>query len=156
MSDSTGELDRLLDRLERRSPSASTARLVGVGWGTVDIERTVTDLVRILARPTDDDVLLGARAWRADVGDVVLLLLEPNTEGRLAAALARRGEGIVASYVDVEGPLEGVLRPTALGLPGRVVPGDQPWGPFVIQVSSSAPGGSSMPAPGAHPASGHE
>ena len=27
-------------------------------------------------------------------------------------------------------------RPTALGLPGRLLPHDQPWGPFVIEVAT--------------------
>ncbi|MCY7418664.1 MAG: hypothetical protein LH650_09235, partial [Chloroflexi bacterium] len=109
-------------------------RLVSIGWATVDIERTLADLAVADARATDDDELLGARAWRVDGGPVALLLLEPVTEGRLAAALARRGEGIAAFYVAADTPLEGLLRPTAVGVPGSLVPQERPWGPFVIRV----------------------
>ena len=38
-------------------------------------------------------------ARRLDLADGPLLLLEPRTEGRLAAALARHGEGPVAIYL---------------------------------------------------------
>lgn len=110
-------------------------RLVGVGWATVDIERTLADLAVADARATHDDELLGARAWRVDGGPVGLLLLEPVTEGRIAAALARRGEGIAALYVASDRPLDGLLRPTAVGLRGSLVFQERPWGPFVIRVA---------------------
>ncbi len=109
-------------------------RLVGIGWATVDIERTLADLAVATAHATDDDELLGARAWRVDGSPVALLLLEPVTEGRLAAALARRGEGIAALYLVADTPLEGSLRPTAVGVPGRLMPQERPWGPFLIRV----------------------
>jgi len=121
-------------------------RLVGIGWATVDIERTLADLAVAEARATDDDEFLGARAWRVDAGAIGLLLLEPVTEGRLAAALARRGEGIAALYVASDAPLEGSLRPTAVGVPGRLMPQDRPWGPFLIRVD---PGPRSVSAPAA-------
>jgi hypothetical protein len=111
-------------------------RLLASGWATVDIERTVADLGAADADATHDDELLGARAWRVDGGPVALLLLEPSTEGRLAAALARRGEGIVALYVSADTPGPGALRPTALGVPGRLLPHERPWGPFVIRVAA--------------------
>jgi hypothetical protein len=56
-----------------------------------------------------DSVLLGARCRQAKAtaealgrqeldGEVILLLLEPSTEGRLAATLARHGEGWAATW----------------------------------------------------------
>ena len=105
---------------------------MAIGWATVDMERTLGGLDGTNARVTDDDLLLGARAWRVDAGPVALILLEPNTEGRLAAALARNGEGIVALYLRSEGSHRrrraGALRHTALGLPGRVSSQRAPMG----------------------------
>jgi hypothetical protein len=111
-------------------------RLLAVGWATVDIERTLADLGATDAAPAADEALLGARAWRVHAGATTVLVLEPITEGRLAAALARRGEGICALYLGSDGSREGVLRTTALGMPGRLLPHDQPWGPFVIEVAA--------------------
>lgn len=105
------------------------ARLVALGWGTVDTERATADAGEV-ATPLADDLLLGARATRLGAGPVVLL--EPITEGRLAAALARRGEGPIALYV---------APPRGAG-PWHDEPGhDGPWhgpgageGPFGPQV----------------------
>ena len=114
--------------------SAEPPRLRAVGWATVDLERTFDDL-GIEAPPPEDEALLGARACRIDLDGTAILVLEPTTEGRLAAALARRGEGICALYVAASQPLGPTARPTALGVPGRLLPHDQPWGPFVIEVT---------------------
>ena len=116
--------------------SAEPPRLLAVGWATVDLERTLDDM-GIAAPPSVEDALLGARACRIDLDGTAVLVLEPTTEGRLAAALARRGEGICALYVAAGGPLGPTARPTGLGMPGRLLPHDQPWGPFVIEVASS-------------------
>ncbi len=113
-------------------------RLAAVGWATVDGERTIAGLSGIEFRVAGPDALLGARTWWADIGATALLVLEPITEGRLAAALARRGEGIVALYLAMPGPPGGVTGQTGLGVPGRLLPHDRPWGPFVIEVTSTA------------------
>jgi hypothetical protein len=126
--------------------TAEAPRLVAVGWATVDLERTLEDLGADGTRPVVEEPLLGARACRLDVGATAVLVLEPTTEGRLAAALARRGEGICALYLAAARPL-GSARTTALGSPGRLLPHDQPWGPFVIEVTTSAPHGPSRPDP---------
>jgi hypothetical protein len=84
-------------------PSAhAPVRVVGLGWATVDLDRAAADL-----RPADrnaiavDDELLGARGLRfaPGSGEIRLVILEPSTEGRLAASLARRGEGPLVLYV---------------------------------------------------------
>jgi hypothetical protein len=110
-------------------------RLVAVGWATVDLERTLDDL-GLEAGPAADEPLLGGRASRVDLQGSAVLVLEPTTEGRLAAALARRGEGICALYVEAGGSLGPGARTTGLGVQGRLLPHDQPWGPFVIEVAA--------------------
>ena len=107
---------------------------MAVGWATVDLERTFDDLAH-RGPAGRGGALLGARACRIDLDGIAVLVLEPTTEGRLAAALARRGEGICALYVAAGRPLGPTARPTALGVPGRLLPHDQPWGPFVIEVA---------------------
>lgn len=118
------------------SAVADGPRLLAVGWATVDLERTLDDPgggrpVAILHEP-----LLGARAIRLDAGGTIVLVLEPSTEGPLAAALARRGEGICALYLAAVGSAGQGWRSSALGLPGRLLP-HAPWGPFVIEVAGA-------------------
>jgi hypothetical protein len=149
------DLAPLVAALAGLGDATAAPRLVGIGWATVDIERTVAGLPGFDVRVAAEDELLGARAWRTSSGPVALVLLEPNTEGRLAAALARRGEGITVLYVVTAEPLDGASRPTALGLPGRLLPQERPWGPFIIAVSPdpaspSVPGESSTPGRADH------
>ena len=131
-----GQLLGALGSLDRLVPDG--ARLVGVGWATVDLERTLAGLPddggATGAGATDvvDEPALGARARVVSTHGTALVILEPSTEGRLAAALARRGEGIACLYVEGEAPISG--RTTALARPGRLLPHDRPWGPFVILV----------------------
>jgi hypothetical protein len=135
------DLDSLLAGLSALGGLGASPRLVGVGWATVDIERTVAGLKGVDLWPASPDELLGARAWRTKSGFVALVLLEPNTEGRLAAALARRGEGIVALYLRSGEPLEpldGPVRQTGMGVPGRLVPDARSWGPFLILLAEPA------------------
>jgi hypothetical protein len=83
-------------------------QILGIGWATVELDRAARELrpgLGLLAaagfRDGGPDPLLGARSRLA--GDAlagpVVVLLEPATEGRLAAFLARQGEGIAAVYV---------------------------------------------------------
>jgi hypothetical protein len=138
------DLARLVEAfapLARLAPGG--ARLAGLGWATVDTDRTLADLAG--SAPLGDAVAggaawavageptLGARARVLSLGALALVVLEPDTEGRLAAALARRGEGIACLYLAADAPT-GATRPTALGRPGRLLPHDRPWGPFVILV----------------------
>jgi hypothetical protein len=85
-------------------------RPIAVGWATVELERAVAELADRLVpgtafRPAPDSVLLGARCLVGDLADPVdgatrMVLLEPATEGRLAATLARHDEGWCASWVE--------------------------------------------------------
>ena len=75
---------------------------VAIGWATVELDRAVAELADSTGVPAErfaiggDDELLGARC-RVAVGALAeghsLITLEPATEGRLAATLARYGEG---------------------------------------------------------------
>lgn len=77
-------------------------RVVGIGWATVELDRAAREFgvdggFRVVA----DSVLLGGACRLRTRGPSVpaLLLLEPVTEGRLAASLARRGEGWAAVWL---------------------------------------------------------
>jgi len=87
---------------------------IAVGWATVELERAVEELQDRLVpgtafRPAPDSELLGARGLVGDLaspidGAMRLVLLEPTTEGRLAATLARHGEGWCATWLDGADP----------------------------------------------------
>ena len=87
-------------------PADALAGAHAVGWATVELERAVHELGPLL-RPgsqfhhAPSSQVLGARCMVGDArgpGAPVVVLLEPDTEGRLAGALARFGEGWVATW----------------------------------------------------------
>jgi hypothetical protein len=93
-------------------------------WATVDLERTLAELgIEGLAADVADagpDTLLGARVLIVSVepGRPRRAIAEPTTEGRLAATLARHGEGPAGRYVVVGDDLDGArARATAAGIP---------------------------------------
>ncbi|MEW5992319.1 MAG: hypothetical protein AB1736_13370 [Chloroflexota bacterium] len=155
----TGVPGRLLggealgDAVERLS-TAVRPRGAVAGWGTVELDRAETEIGEALAagrldgRPdaegAPDDGILGARCRILRSGGAQqIVLLEPSTEGPLAAALARHGEGHVAHYllVDAGAPERArqagfQLSAEAGGPLGRqrlVVTGPR-WGPFLVLV----------------------
>ena len=72
--------------------------VVALIWRTVDVERTV-DAMGLAAEAIDDDDVLGARGLLVRPPDgPPVAVLEPSTEGRLAAALARDDEGESGFY----------------------------------------------------------
>lgn len=124
-------------------------------WATVELERALADLA---AEPTRiaaavEDPLLGARVVvvAADDGGPDIALAEPSTEGRLAAVLARRGEGPAGRYVVAPFALEAIrdqaaaasvaLSQPAVGPFGRsvLVLGGPPAGPSLILVDPAVP-----------------
>ena len=130
-------------RVEALSPgSGQDARapgsldLAAVGWATVELERAARDVGGAWESAAHDR-LLGAAAWRSPVDHPATLLLEPNTEGRLAGALARYGEGPIVIYLRL-GDLGQVAarmraRPGAGPLGEEwLIPGPNPAGPFLI------------------------
>ncbi|MET1232040.1 MAG: GNAT family N-acetyltransferase [Candidatus Limnocylindrales bacterium] len=126
--------------------------LVGLGWGTVDLDRAAIELATeagldgSLVRPAPEDAALGASARRLDLADGPLFLLEPRTEGRLAAALARHGEGPVAIYLAAADAVRDAGGAGSAGVAGRLLapqgdplggwsrllPPEDAWGPFVL------------------------
>jgi hypothetical protein len=127
-----------------RDGSLRDVPLLAIALATVDRER-MTGAIDPPGewRPVERDAWLGAAAWRRTaVGGErpLLLVLEPDTEGRLAAFLARWGEAVAAIYLLVpEKPEAGAretraVRPGPLG-PARLVPGVPgvpDWGPHVL------------------------
>jgi len=114
--------------------------LVGVGWATVELDRAVREFAPRRFEAVAPDASLGAHALVGRVGAGSLVLLEPSTEGRLAAALARFGEGATAVYLAAR---PGALEPLAersrkAGEQGRIASG--PFGrSFVVDASAQGP-----------------
>ena len=83
--------------------------IVALIWRTVDVDRTVEGM-GLMAEPIDDDEVLGARGVlvRPPEGPPVAVL-EPATEGRLAAALARDDEGQSGFYAAPPGGVDEAL-----------------------------------------------
>jgi hypothetical protein len=111
---------------------ADDAAIVAVGWGTVDVQRTLRDLGHTTDSPARDEPL-GAKGVLISEGDLAVLVLEPVTEGRLAACLARHGEGICALYIAASEP----------STDARVRPDSPRFGPFVVEVGPDRIGGGS-------------
>ena len=125
---SAGRHVALEDAIERARESAPAGTAVtGIGWSTVDLERAEREL-ELAFQDAVPDAILGART-RINAGHltVPLVLLEPATEGRLAASLARLGEGPVATWLAGPAPTAGPSGPSgpALGPFGeeRLEPG---------------------------------
>lgn len=113
-------------------------------WQTVDLERTLANLGLPSERLLEDD-LLGARGVLVRLTDEgVVAVLEPSTEGRLAASLARHGERETGLYVAPDGGFDEARRsgltlgPTAGGPFGREAlatdPGSLPGDSFLLIV----------------------
>ena len=133
--------------------------LAGVAWATVDLDRAADELGPWLLPADDgsidgDEPLLGARTRcrrTTALPGSVIILAEPSTEGRLAASLARDGEGPCAIYLRSAGGLgawverargRGVAvserRTGPLG-PCVMVPGAATAGPHVIVLGRHGP-----------------
>ena len=77
-------------------------RVIALGWATVDTERGAAELADYGPfEPAPDEAILGARSvvGPPSLGDVRVAIVEPNTEGRLAATLARHDEGPAVLWV---------------------------------------------------------
>ena len=138
----TGALDRVLGALAG-GPSQQT--VVALGWATVDLDRAATELASELGFSVaeflwaPDSIVLGARCRMANgilPGGAGLAILEPRTEGRLAAALARHGEGPLVTWArssDAPRRRPASVRPGPFG-PERLQPGGPPQGPFLLLI----------------------
>jgi hypothetical protein len=122
-------------------------RPLAIGWATVDLDRAAAELAAILPagamfRPAERSDVLGAACRVADrvpLGWPAVALLEPDTEGRLAATLARFGESWAAEWSADEVDEVGVLaaRPGPFG-PEWLRLGDGAYGPHHVMVRPSS------------------
>jgi hypothetical protein len=150
----TSAISRLADAERRLDGLGVRLRVIATGIATVDLDQAeerarATVAVRAVTG-APDDLLLGARCRIVLVDEgPSLVLLEPSTEGRLAASLARYGQGPVVSYLttlvageDVVGPAAAAgvrLSPPAPGPLGvaRLVLGGAASGPHLIVVEAA-------------------
>jgi hypothetical protein len=113
-------------------PDGSSPRIIAAIWATVDLDRSVA-AEGLPAEKLPDDPLLGARVRlvRPPTGPAIALV-EPSTEGRLAALLARQGEGPAGHYLEAPEGFDRVRErgPTAGVRLGRTVAG--PFGPEAL------------------------
>lgn len=147
-----------------RDPWLARLRFAAIGWATVELERAAEELSIAFSRarlpepdwsPAPRDALLGAAAWRSDSVSERwpgVILLEPDTEGRLAATLARFDEGVAAIYLEapagaasdpdarvtVDRARVGAVAAGPLG-PSRLVLARPAWGPHVVVVTAPSP-----------------
>jgi hypothetical protein len=123
-------------------------RVVARGWATVDLDRAEEELraLVVVGGPFEEATrseLLGARCRRARVADPGasdgepswLVVLEPDTEGRLAAFLARHDEGWAATWAVGEEDAS-QARPGPLG-PETLSAGRPASGPFRLLVAAA-------------------
>lgn len=132
-------------------------RLLAVGWTTVELDRAARELAHLLvpgatfAEATPCEHLGGwCRIGRIRPGAAaanIVVLLEPSTEGRLAATLARHDEGWQVTWeasVDVTAATDSaaadlvlsVERPGPLGSE-RLVLGGPATGPHRLVVTAA-------------------
>ncbi len=121
---------------------------VAIGWATVELDRAADELAQALGTTSDsfvpaaDSSALGARCRVASAalpGGVALAILEPSTEGRLAATLARVGEGPVAVWSRIGQDLardDPAARPGPFGRE-RLVPGGSVHGPHRFLIGTA-------------------
>jgi hypothetical protein len=129
-----GAVDPAIDQVTGFG-GARVPRLVAVAVSTVDLERGAVPFSGVRgALPAD--ALLGARAaWSGTPG---VVLAEPTTEGRLAASLARWGEGPAAIYVAVGRPVLETVAVALERLGERPRHGTGPFGAQLLAQTSSA------------------
>ena len=104
---------RLQAALAGEASDDDRLRPLGIGWGTVELDRASVELAADLGIepddfvPSADSAAMGAGTRIArDVlpGGVSIVLLEPVTEGRLAEILARHDEGPAVVWFAAAGP----------------------------------------------------
>lgn len=114
-------------------------RLIARIWATVDLDRAAGDLGLPVQALASEPHLGAAVGLVRPPGGPPIALLEPDTEGRLAATLARHGEGPAGAYLvagrslaDEPGVRNGPFGPSVLD---RASPRD---GPHLILVDPAA------------------
>ena len=144
--------DGLLDRVR----VALGAHRHLLGWATVDLDLAQHDLGSsggsaepVRAEDAPDDALLGSRCRVIHPpGADPLVLLTPSTEGRLAASLARHGEGLAVHYLIAGPDAADRLAAGGLGMSSeadgplgrqRLVLGGPRWGPHIVVAGLEPP-----------------
>lgn len=113
------------------------ARPLAIGWATVDFDRAVAELAAAFGltvehfEPSSRSETLGCACRVAPgvlSGGASLAILEPDTEGRLAASLARLNEGPTVIWVGLDKPAAAAK---TLETAGLVLAAEQggPFGP---------------------------
>jgi hypothetical protein len=152
------DVDELPSGAGPAAASSAAIDVAAVGWATVDVDRADANVaagVGAASSPAARDGLLGATVRRSTGRRPEQLLLEPDTEGRLAGALARYGEGPAVVYLRVP-DLEGIAARLTTGLttrrgdgplgPARLILGGPPAGPFLILVGPAPSGVDRVPS----------
>jgi hypothetical protein len=112
-----------------------TLRPLAEIWATVDLERALDGAA--IDGPVTADPLLGARVAIVSAGDGTRkAVAEPATEGRLAATLARHGEGLVGRYLQSPVGLDAVRILAAAAGVALSRPAEGPFGPSVLVVTT--------------------
>lgn len=114
-------------------------RLVARIWATVELERAAADLRLELERRADDPLLGATVALARPADEPWIALLEPRTEGRLAAWLARNGEGPAGAYLAVVAGLDAARRAGRRHRPLSEV-AEGPFGPSVLVLGGPVGG----------------
>ena len=137
----------LQDAIHRLSAEMGADRLglpvIALGWATVDTERGTAELAEYGPfEPAADESILGARSvvGPPGPGDFRVAIVEPNTEGRLAATLARHDEGPAVLWVAGTPGADLLLSTAAHGPFGseRLVLGGRLGGRHLIVVEAPA------------------
>ena len=119
--------------------------VLALGWATVDHERAAADLARaaphaVPFEPAPPESILGAACLLGRPAPIRLAILEPTTEGRLAATLARQDEGPAVLWVSGDPPPGVTLSAPSNGPFGRerLVLGGRLGGSHVLVVDRPA------------------
>jgi hypothetical protein len=133
--------------------AAAGVQEIATIWATVEIER----VLRALGPPAGlivsavDDPLLGARIvvvdgtrGPADPTTGPIALAEPTTEGRLAGALARHGEGPAGRYLRVDLAIDEIARRAGAAGMALSRPAVGPFGREVLLLGAGSVGAGSV------------
>jgi hypothetical protein len=130
-----GAVEAALARWNASGPHDAVPHAVAVGWTTVELARAEASLLEAAAGTigrfveAPGDALIGANVRVATLRLAALptvrrlALLEPSTEGRLTASLARLGEGPAVVW------LAGAATASSTPVPGASARGAGPFGP---------------------------
>ncbi len=86
-----------------RDTTPPGTRLLAIGWSSVESARTERAMGGPFEDVSDDDYLGASCRITVGIVGVPVIVLEPCTEGRLAALLARHGEGPAVAWYASQG-----------------------------------------------------